>query len=171
MVAQRFVTYAKAPKNELFVPSLSLVNSTCIVIDSTLLLRRRIMVHQIPGFALAVALLVATLLTSCAGVRGPAVRPTEDGLVVIRAENYRFTPDLIEVETGTPVILHVANITGTTHNITIEDPEGLVLIDHDLPARSALSIELNLERPGAYPFYCDKPLHPTLGMRGRIVAR
>jgi plastocyanin len=117
---------------------------------------------------LITVLLCGALLSSCAPRHVLSEMPAEDGTLVVSADNFRFTPNLIEVEAGRPFRLLVENVSRTEHNITIADPDGAVLVSRDIPAGATAVLDLTLERPGVYPFHCDKPLHPTLGMRGQI---
>lgn len=56
------------------------------------------------------------------------------------------------------------------HNITIKDPRDATVARADLPPEETVTLDVELKAPGTYSFFCDKPFHPTLGMRGEIVA-
>ncbi len=56
------------------------------------------------------------------------------------------------------------------HNLKIEDPQGKVLLDINLPAGQFRSAALELTQSGEYRFCCGKPMHPAMGMTGRIAA-
>jgi len=90
-------------------------------------------------------------------------------VVPMTASSFRFEPDEILAQTGARLLLKVTNSAGIDHNLTVEDPQGDVLLDLTLPAGRTSSAELRLSQPGVYRFYCDKPMHNTLGMTGRIV--
>jgi uncharacterized cupredoxin-like copper-binding protein len=64
--------------------------------------------------------------------------------------------------------VEVENISGMEHNFTIKNPEGQVLKSFILPPKKMISETLDLDNPGKYEFYCDKPFHATLGMKGQI---
>jgi plastocyanin len=92
-------------------------------------------------------------------------------VVQMTASSFRFEPDDILARVGDRLLLQVKNVAGIEHNLTVEDPQGNVLVDLPLPAGQTVSEELELSQPGEYRFHCGKPLHSTLGMEGRIVAR
>jgi uncharacterized cupredoxin-like copper-binding protein len=53
--------------------------------------------------------------------------------------------------------------------ITVKDPQGQVIATVNLPAGETIFVEAEFKEPGTYKFYCNKPLHSTLGMNGKIV--
>jgi plastocyanin len=126
------------------------------------------MSHLLKALMLITVLLCGALLSSCSPRHVITDVRAGNGTVEIIADNFHFTPNLIEAETGRPFRLLVENVSRTEHNITIADPDGAVLVSRDIPAGATAVLDLTLERPGVYPFHCDKPLHPTLGMRGQI---
>ena len=117
----------------------------------------------------AVVLLV--LLSGCGGSKKAVnVAAAPDGKVTVemKASNYAFDPGVIEARKGDTLVLHVTNVSGEKHNITVKDPSGKIMKSEDLPAHQAVTMEISLETAGVYPFYCDVDLHTTLGMKGRI---
>jgi len=88
--------------------------------------------------------------------------------VDVKASNFAFDPAVINAQKGQTLVLNVTNVTGEPHNITVKDPSGKVIKDEDIPARQTITVEIPLRTAGVYPLYCDKPLHSTLGMKGRI---
>jgi len=117
------------------------------------------------------ALLVLALCAACGGPgRLVELGPTQTR-VPVTASSFSFDPSQIVARAGTTVVLEVHNASGFDHNITVEDPEGRVLQSKDLIPGATVQVQVPLTREGVYPFYCNKPLHPTLGMRGRIEAR
>jgi len=119
-------------------------------------------------------LLVVTCLTALAVGCAPQkaayqVPPGEIG-VVVEASSFEFKPNLIHARAGETLLLRVKNTAGMEHNLTILDPQGKSLASIDLPAGQTVEIPLPPLAAGTYPFYCDKPLHPSLGMKGEIRA-
>lgn len=120
--------------------------------------------HVLSGF-LGLILFVA----GCAGPsRVVSVLPGES-TIKITASSFDFDPDVIRVREGVHLTLAIENVSGTRHNITVKNPDGQVVVAEDLPAHETVRVEVLLEGPGVYPFYCDRTLHPTFGMKGRLV--
>jgi len=116
--------------------------------------------------------LLAALLAGCASEPLPVtVDPGEDQKIVqMTATNFNFNPKEIYAYQGDTLILRILNDSFVQHNITIFDPRGAVLINQDLPEHQTTPVVVHLSFPGDYPFYCDKALHSTLGMRGFLHA-
>jgi plastocyanin len=112
------------------------------------------------------------LLSGCGGhkqtVNVTAAAPGQKVNVEMKASNFAFDPAVIIAQKGETLVLHVTDVSGETHNITVKDPSGKVLQSADIPGRQAITVEVPLEVAGVYPFTCDKPFHSTLGMKGRI---
>jgi plastocyanin len=119
-----------------------------------------------------VAVLVA-VLAGCAGPKVSVSAPAGTGekRIAMEASSFSFEPNEILAHSGDRLLLEVENTAGMDHNLTVLDPAGEVLLSRHLPAGQKVPIELNLEQPGDYPFYCDKPLHPSFGMKGTIRAQ
>ena len=108
-------------------------------------------------------------LSSCARPRDVATKLYADQEVRMRASDFRFEPSVIQVYRMGNLIIHVYNASSGEHNITIQDPQGTTVARADLPPEETATLEVELKAPGTYRFFCDKPFHPTLGMRGEIV--
>jgi plastocyanin len=124
--------------------------------------------------AIMVNLFLLQLLPGCA--RGPRETISVAGIeneksVKMTAGNYYFNPVVIQASPGDVLLVEIENISGTGHNLTIENPAGEVILSIDLPAESTRAAEVRLGGPGVYPFHCDVTLHPALGMTGRIEVR
>ena len=122
---------------------------------------------------LAAAVLPAALY-GCGPGRTAYNLPRGEGeqIVAIEADNFLFKPNMISARAGDRIILQVHNASGFDHNLTLEDPQGDTLLSLDLPPdQTVSSLPLVLDEPGNYPFYCDKPFHPSLGMKGAISVR
>ena len=59
-------------------------------------------------------------------------------------------------------------MTISEHNFTLTDPEGAVIEDVDIPRDKTIEIKVTFSRAGIYNFYCNKPFHSALGMKGQI---
>lgn len=129
-----------------------------------------------PRAALLLAALVAALvlLAACARTQTPGVATVEapggPQVVTMQADSYSFTPNLVEVAAGRPVLVRVTNVSEDVHNITVLNLQGQKLASQDLPAGATRSVTFTPAGPGRYEFYCDKFGHATLGMKGEFVA-
>jgi len=123
--------------------------------------------RHVLGFA--GALLV--LLSGCAGQQrtvNVAAAPGQKVDVEMKASSFAFDPAVIVARTGDTLVLHVTDVSGETHNITVKDPSGKIIGSEDIPGHQTVTLEVPVPAAGVYPFYCDKPFHSTLGMKGRI---
>jgi len=115
---------------------------------------------------------VVLLLSGCAGreraVNVAAASQDDKVQVDVKASNFAFDPDVIVAHKGDSLVLNITDVSGETHNITVKDPSGATIKSEDIPARKSITMEIPLQTAGVYPFYCDKPFHSTLGMKGRI---
>lgn len=112
---------------------------------------------------------LAALAAGCAPPKKAAyqVPPGETG-VAVEVSSFEFNPNLIRARAGEGLVLKVKNVAGIEHNLTVLDPQGKNLANVDLPAGQTTEIRLPPLPAGDYPFYCGKPLHPSLGMKGEI---
>lgn len=114
------------------------------------------------------------LLTLSTGCSAPitsyrvADNPGEQQLA-IEASSFAFTPNRITASAGSPLLLSVKNTAGMDHNLTIEAADATILLDLELPAGATTTARLKIDQPGEYRIYCNRPMHPTLGMTGQLV--
>lgn len=111
---------------------------------------------------------LAALAAGCAPKKAAFQVPPGATGVAVEASSFEFKPNLIQARAGEAMLLKVKNMAGMTHNLTILDPQGKSLANADLPAGQTTEISLPPLAAGVYPFYCDKPLHPSFGMKGEI---
>lgn len=116
---------------------------------------------------LLAALLGIIIMAGCAG-RYVATLERGEKELAVKASNFKFEPNEIKAQMGDVVVLHVENVTDTAHNFTLKDPSGQIIRSVALPPKGAADVKVSLEKPGNYEFYCNKPFHAILGMRGRI---
>ena len=133
--------------------------------DSLRRMRHRYRISTVLG------LLLTALITGCTSASTPRpVPPTSSpppGAQVIHLQGddtLKFTPANVTVRTG--MVQLVFTVTGhTPHTFTaptLNADSGNVLPGH------SVTIQLNIPRPGDYPFYCA--YHKTQGMTGTITA-
>ncbi|MDW7712178.1 MAG: cupredoxin domain-containing protein [Deferrisomatales bacterium] len=125
-------------------------------------------------YPLAARLLAALWVLTLAACGGPGrmleVSPQQTE-VRVTASSFSFDPSHLVARAGETLVLQIHNASGSRHNFTVADPVGKVLRSVELDPRQTVRVEVPLTLPGVYPFHCAKPLHPTLGMSGRIEAR
>jgi plastocyanin len=109
-----------------------------------------------------------SLLLGCAGLQTPVQISEGKSPLLIKASDFKFEPNNIRLAEPGTLSLKVENVSGIAHNLTIRNSEGQTLAQADLPAKATVSLEVNLPSTGVYEMYCDKPFHPTLGMKGQI---
>jgi plastocyanin len=85
-----------------------------------------------------------------------------------KAESFKFEPNDIKAHRGDILTIKVENGAGIEHNLTIKTPQDNTLMSVDIPAKGTVSVKVSLAETKTYHFYCDKPLHSTLGMKGQI---
>lgn len=114
------------------------------------------------------ALILAVLLASTAFQDAPRT-------VVVRLSSFDFTPEVIRLRAGRPVVLHLVNSGRGGHNFAapqffaaaagVSGPvvNGTV----EVPGRQSVHVRLTPAR-GTYRLRCTHRLHSTFGMRGEI---
>jgi plastocyanin len=113
---------------------------------------------------------VFLLFLSCAGLQTQVKldEGKKENTVDIRASNFKFEPNNLLTYEGNTILFRIENVTISEHNFTLTDPEGAVIESVDIPRNKTAEINVTFSRPGMYNFYCDKPLHSTLGMKGQV---
>lgn len=126
--------------------------------------------RQVPLAIFYVAAFLA--LAGCAtGQSGKSVVSVPKGqeAVAIEASNFNFQPNEIQLSKKGTLKLNVKNTSSATHNITIKNPRGEVIKSVDIPVGETVPVTVDLPEAGVYEFYCNKPFHAAMGMKGRIV--
>ncbi len=96
----------------------------------------------------------------------PPTYPFETGNVVevlMVADNFKFTPNVINAKMGDKVRVTINSI-GATHTFTLP----IFGIDATIPAGQTTTIEFLADKEGQFTFYCNAPGHASKGMTGRI---
>lgn len=89
--------------------------------------------------------------------------------VNVKASDFKFDPNDLRAHKGDVLTLNVENVSsGTLHNLTVKSPQGNTLAEADIPPKSTVKVTVTLTEAGTYPFYCDRPFHSSLGMKGKI---
>jgi uncharacterized cupredoxin-like copper-binding protein len=119
---------------------------------------------------IAGGLLFCIILIGCATQKNPVAVTASEGQkgVFIEASSFEFRPNIIKVNGPGTLSLDLKNVASIEHNFTLKNPEGEIIKSVNLPEGKTVTIEIALPRSGTYPFYCDKPLHASFGMKGEI---
>ncbi len=118
---------------------------------------------------MAGSLMVAVLAAACATVQQkPMVLEPGEKTLMIKAENFKFEPNLIKAHQGDVLTIKMESGASTEHNLTIKTPQGDTMTSVEIPAKGTVSVTVNLTETGTYHFYCAKPFHSTFGMKGQI---
>jgi plastocyanin len=120
------------------------------------------------GGRIAIFIIVILAVTACASVQEKMVLEPGEKTLVMKVESFKFEPNNIKAHRGDILTVKLENMAGMEHNLTIKTPQGAALLSVDIPAKGTIDVRVNLAETGIYQFYCDKPMHPTLGMKGQI---
>ena len=85
-------------------------------------------------------------------------KPLETGVVkeftvIAKKDQWRFEPEVIEVEQGDRIIMTIVNEDAYDHGVGI-DAFG---ISQRIPANSTIKVEFVATQQGDFPFYCSVP--------------
>ncbi len=118
---------------------------------------------------IAESIVVVLVAAACASVQQkPVVLEPGEKTLVMKVESFKFEPNDIKAHRGDVLTLKLENVASAGHNLTIETPQGAKLVSVNIPGKGTVSVKVNLAETGIYHFYCDMPMHPTLGMKGQI---
>ena len=114
-------------------------------------------------------LIILLWVVACAGVQQkPMVMEPGEQTLALKVDSFSFEPNSIKARQGSVLTIQGKNVSGMGHNPTIKSPQGNTLVNVNIPAKGTAEAKVNLSEPGIYPFYCDKPFHSTMGMKGQI---
>jgi plastocyanin len=110
------------------------------------------------------------LLAVCMILRPQVVLSEEasEKVVEMKADSYKFEPNNVKISEGEMILFRIENISNSTHNFTIKNPQKEILKSEALPAKQTVDIKVSFTEPGVYEFYCSKPFHPSFGMKGQV---
>lgn len=115
-------------------------------------------------------LMLTWMLVGCAGKGTLFEVPVGSGEkeVALKASSFAFDPAVIKAWQGDVLLFKVENVAAMDHNLTITSPGGKILASVTLPAGKTVSVPVTLAESGTHALSCDRPMHTTLGMSGRI---
>ena len=116
--------------------------------------------------SVALFLLLAIFLAGCA----PRVRLSPATLfypgepVEIEMENVTFKPNHLAVlKNQSPIILHLKNRDGISHNFTLMAIDREIILSQDMEPNESVTVNLGYLNPENYVFYCF--FHQYRGMK------
>jgi uncharacterized cupredoxin-like copper-binding protein len=124
-----------------------------------------------PAKQLTVFCSVILMLAGSCASRQPLVTIAPVGgetVVGMKASDFKFVPNNIRAYKGDVLLLRIENTSDTGHNFTIQDPEENTLHSVPLPPKETVTVRVELSETGTYEFYCNRPFHAALGMKGWI---
>ncbi len=121
-----------------------------------------------PLFVVAGFVLVI-LIAACTHLQPPISAEEGRGVVEMTAGNFKFEPNNITARTGATITFRIQDLSGTTHNFTLKDPDGSIMQSVDIPPNGAVRVKATFSKAGTYQFYCNKAGHSELGMKGQVV--
>ena len=114
-------------------------------------------------------LALALSVGACGRLQKPILLTTgQESVVMVEANDYKLVPNHFQTYQGTSIVFTIQNTSGSGHNFTIKDPGGKILQSADVAPQKSVEVKVDFPHIGVYPFYCDRPFHPTLGMEGRV---
>src|SRR5512136_2428711 len=117
---------------------------------------------------IAVRLVLGLLVVACAAPQKSVILGVGEKELTMKADSLYFEPNLIKAHRGDTLTISVENVARIDHNLTIQTPQGKTLVSVDIPGKGTATAKVNLAEAGTYNFFCDKPLHAGMGMKGRI---
>jgi PQQ system protein len=131
-------------------------------------------VRRVP-LAVAAALAVAGCGSSDSGQSTDTV-PTEsapaakkpENLVVVHETEFRLDPANVSGGSKGLVRIKVVNDGKIAHALAVEGPNGRVDLDGSLEPGESATMEVDLDKPGTYTWFCPLGDHRAKGMTGTI---
>lgn len=105
----------------------------------------------------------------------PSAQPEEETVdlqdeetieLTIKGEEFSFSPSTAAVKAGTTIMLTFVNEGAMVHDLVFDEIDGAT--SRVSPGESE-TIELTINEPGTYTFYCSVAGHRALGMEGELV--
>ena len=103
-------------------------------------------------------------------------------MLEVHLSNFRFTPNLIQLEHGRPYILRLVNHADVGHDFTARnfftasvmtpaERKRVINGEVEVPSGQVLDIRLTAPDAGTYALKCSHAFHKAFGMKGKIIVR
>ncbi len=122
--------------------------------------------------SLAVVLLAAVIVViAVASAGGQGQSGGSSGSNGIVLEDFRFTPNRIDMKAGVSLTLRLTNKGTERHDLNFESVHmpGLAGVESILEPGETRTITLTFDQPGTHTFICTLPGHAAAGMTGAAV--
>lgn len=86
-------------------------------------------------------------------------------VVNLVGKDFRFTPDVIQVEEGNTIVINFSNPDSVPHLIYLPEFEQHI----GLPPGNEFTLEFVVDKTGTFEFICNVPGHLEAGMTGLLV--
>lgn len=133
------------------------------------------------GVGVLVAAVVIVVLVAGGGYKAPKTQvptasPTSSAIqeetttreIVVEGDEYKFSPNTIDLSSGETVKLTFKNMGAMPHNLMIPD---LGVSTKTIAGGASDSISFKAEKTGTFTFYCGVVGHRGLGMEGTTVVK
>lgn len=122
--------------------------------------------------------LAVVAVTAAVPIQAQAPQPVT---VSVMMENFKFTPNTLQLRAGVPTVLHLTNNASGGHNFTAPEffaaariaPASQALVHNgvvEVPKHSSVDVVIT-PAAGQYPLKCSHTLHTMFGMKGSIQVR
>ena len=92
-----------------------------------------------------IALVVS--LWACSHLQTPVSAEGQETTIEMTASNFKFEPNNITTRTGNKLTFNIKNISGTLHNFTLKDPNGVIMQNIDIPPEKSVQIKIAFPQP------------------------
>ena len=128
---------------------------------------------------LAVVMLAAALVAGCgddddgAGAdqlpdENVPAAPKATNEVTVRETEFALDPARATAGEAGLVTIKIVNEGEAAHSLAVDGPNGLVELDGRIEPGATSTLEVDLDRPGSYAWYCPLDGHRERGMEGSI---
>ena len=115
-----------------------------------------------------IALVVS--LWACSHLQTPVSAEGQETTIEMTASNFKFEPNNITTRTGNKLTFNIKNISGTLHNFTLKDPNGVIMQNIDIPAREVCPNKNRLSSARQLSvLVATQTGHTGLGIKGQVV--
>jgi plastocyanin len=107
-----------------------------------------------------------TRTTTTPPPKAPKLKQTSN-YITVSERDFNLTPANPKVKPGT-ITIKILNLGTFPHALNVEGPEGVTKAKLQLPQHSE-TLQVKLDKPGKYEWYCPVANYRKLGMEGKIV--
>ena len=94
--------------------------------------------------------------------------PEETNVVSVELSEFAIDPARASGGDEGLVTIRIRNVGETPHSLAVDGPNGLVELDGRVDPGARATLEVDLDKPGTYAWYCPLDAHRAKGMDGSI---